>query len=176
MKRKLLVVVDYQKDFVDGALGFEGASAIEDVIAEKIAAARRNGHDVVFTLDTHGEDYLQTAEGKWLPVAHCLDGTPGHALYGRIAGMVRPEGKVFTKNTLGCDRLYEYCKAAAPYDEIELVGVVTQMCVLVNAALVRTAQPEARVIVEPGATASFDPARHTATFDTLQDIGVNPRK
>ena len=73
---KALVVVDYQKDFVDGALGFPGAEKLEPVILDKIADCRRNGGQVIFTLDTHGEDYLSTAEGKKLPVIHCVKDAP----------------------------------------------------------------------------------------------------
>ena len=77
---KALVVVDYQVDFVDGALGFPGAEKLEQIILDKIANCRSTGGQVIFTLDTHGEDYLATQEGKRLPVPHCIRGTWGHAL------------------------------------------------------------------------------------------------
>ena len=88
---KALVVVDYQVDFVDGALGFPGAEKLEQIILDKIANCRSTGGQVIFTLDTHGEDYLSTAEGRKLPVPHCIKGTPGHALYGRVAEAVKPD-------------------------------------------------------------------------------------
>ena len=82
---KLLVVVDYQNDFVNGSLGFPGAEALEEPICRKIEEYKARGDDVAFTFDTHGEDYLETQEGKNLPVTHCVRGMPGWELYGRVA-------------------------------------------------------------------------------------------
>ncbi|WP_455766663.1 cysteine hydrolase family protein [Anaerotruncus colihominis] len=84
--KELLVVVDYQNDFVSGSLGFEKAASLEDTICHKIEAYRSRGADVVFTFDTHDADYLDTQEGKCLPVVHCVRGTPGWQLCGRVAG------------------------------------------------------------------------------------------
>ena len=86
--KRLLMVVDYQNDFVDGALGFPGAEKLEKPIADKIAAYREAGDEVAFTFDTHRRDYLDTQEGKNLPVAHCVEGTPGHDLYGQVADAI----------------------------------------------------------------------------------------
>ena len=95
--KRLLIVVDYQKDFVDGALGFPGAEALDGPIAEKIAAYRAAGDDVAFTLDTHGPGYAGTQEGKKLPVPHCIKGEPGWRLYGRTAGLLQSGDPVFEK-------------------------------------------------------------------------------
>lgn len=81
--RKLLIVVDYQKDFVNGTLGFENAIRLEERIAEKITAYRKNGDEVAFTFDTHEKEYLETQEGKKLPVAHCIKDTDGWQIYGK---------------------------------------------------------------------------------------------
>ena len=81
--KKLLIVVDYQKDFVDGALGFPAAKEIEDALCEKISSYQAEGQDIICTLDTHGEDYLRTQEGKNLPIPHCIKGSEGHQLYGK---------------------------------------------------------------------------------------------
>ena len=97
--KRLLIVVDYQRDFVDGALGFPGAEALDGPIAERIAAYRAAGDDVAFTLDTHGPDYAATEEGRWLPAAHCLRESPGWALYGQTGQARRPEDPVFEKET-----------------------------------------------------------------------------
>ena len=83
--KKLLIVVDYQKDFVDGSLGFAGAEALDASIAQRIADYHAAGNDVVFTLDTHGTNYAQTQEGRKLPVPHCLFGEAGWELYGSTA-------------------------------------------------------------------------------------------
>ena len=87
--KKLLLVVDYQTDFVAGALGFPGAERLDGPIAAKISAYRSAGDTVAFTLDTHGENYLQTLEGRNLPVPHCLRGTPGWMLYGETGNARR---------------------------------------------------------------------------------------
>ena len=110
--KRLLIVVDYQRDFVEGALGFPGAEALDGPIADRIAAYRAAGDDVAFTLDTHGPDYPATEEGQWLPAAHCLRGSPGWSLYGRTGEARRPEDPVFEKETfpslaLGEDRQVE---------------------------------------------------------------------
>lgn len=92
--KEALVVVDYQVDFVDGTLGFSGAQALEDGICAEIETTRSAGNDVIFTFDTHSEsadEYLNTPEGKALPIPHCLRGSDGHALYGKVADCIRPE-------------------------------------------------------------------------------------
>ena len=99
--KRLLMVVDYQNDFVDGALGFPGAEKLEKPIADKIAAYREAGDEVAFTFDTHRRDYLDTQEGKNLPVAHCVEGTPGHDLYGQVADCLRDSDTVFCKPAFG---------------------------------------------------------------------------
>lgn len=83
--KRCLIVVDYQKDFVDGSLGFEKAVTLDHGIAEKIRLYHSRGDDVMFTLDTHNDDYPTTQEGKNLPVPHCIAGTPGHRLFGETA-------------------------------------------------------------------------------------------
>ena len=87
--KKLLVVVDYQNDFVSGSLGFPKAAQLEEAIIKKIEDYRAAGDDVVFTLDTHGPDYLSTQEGKNLPVEHCIKGTDGWQLYGKVAALAK---------------------------------------------------------------------------------------
>ena len=107
--KRLLVVVDYQNDFVDGALGFPGAEKLEKPIADKIAAYREAGDEVAFTFDTHRRNYLDTQEGKNLPVAHCVEGTPGHDLYGQVAN-----GSLPTASAARCDWRQRSKNAAEP--------------------------------------------------------------
>ena len=95
--KRLLIVVDYQNDFVDGSLGFPGAELLEEPIAAKIEEYRSAADVIAFTFDTHRCDYLETQEGRNLPVEHCIEGAPGHALYGRIAELIRPTDEVFEK-------------------------------------------------------------------------------
>ncbi|MEI3535450.1 MAG: isochorismatase family protein [Bacilli bacterium] len=84
MKKRLLIVVDYQNDFVDGALGFEKAKELEPYLVNLIEEYKKNNDDIIYTMDTHQENYLQTEEGKYIPVVHCIRGTKGHELYGKI--------------------------------------------------------------------------------------------
>ncbi len=169
---KALVVVDYQKDFVDGALGFPGAEALEPLILSKIADCRKNGGQVIFTLDTHGEDYLSTAEGRKLPVIHCVKGTPGHALYGRTAAAVQPEDVVIEKPAFGSLRLADYLRRLNP-EEVELCGLVTDICVVSNAVLAKAALPESRIIVDSAACASADRAAHERALDVMRGVQID---
>ena len=108
--RKCLITVDYQVDFVNGSLGFDGAEKLENVIAEKIEKYRAEGADIIFTLDTHHCDYLTTFEGRILPIEHCIEYTKGHELYGKIKSMVQPNDKVFKKCTYGSEALFDYLR------------------------------------------------------------------
>ena len=135
--KKLLIVVDYQNDFVSGSLGFEAAKRIEDAVCEKIRAYQAAGDDVVYTLDTHGPSYADTQEGRKLPVAHCLRGTPGWELYGKAADLLRG-CPAFEKPVFGSADLFDWLRGRK-YGSIELCGVVSNICVLSNAVLARTA-------------------------------------
>ncbi|MDU5922401.1 MAG: isochorismatase family protein, partial [Finegoldia magna] len=96
---KLLIVVDFQNDFVDGALGFDGADKLEDRICERIKKAREDNEQIIFTFDTHEENYLNTQEGKFLPVEHCIKGSNGHKLYGKVAELVEKDDILIEKPT-----------------------------------------------------------------------------
>lgn len=164
--KKCLIVVDYQNDFVTGALGFPEAVAIEQSVAEKIRQYRDNDDEVLFTLDTHGADYLQTQEGKNLPVPHCIKGTDGHKLVLPSDG-----GLLFEKDTFGSDKLYEYLKMHR-FESIELVGVVSNICVISNAVLAKTAQPKTPIIVDAKCTASNDQWLHKAALDVMASLQI----
>ncbi len=127
--KRCLIVVDYQKDFVDGSLGFEKAVTLDHGIAEKIRLYHSRGDDVMFTLDTHNDDYPTTQEGKNLPVPHCIAGTPGHRLFGETAACRQKQDMVFFKPSFGSMEMLCYLRTH-PYQEIELVGVVTNICVI----------------------------------------------
>ena len=120
---RLLVVVDYQNDFVDGALGFKGAEKISSNIASLIKEFRNNKDEVVFTYDTHDADYMNTVEGKNLPVPHCLKGSDGWALYPEINALLE-NAKVFEKPGFGSKELGHYIESKN-FDEIYLCGLVT---------------------------------------------------
>lgn len=177
--KRLLVVVDFQKDFVDGALGFAGAEALEGPIADKIAAYRDRGDEVVFTLDTHERGYLETQEGRLLPIEHCMRGTDGHALYGTVADAVRASDEVFDKPAFGSAGLFDWLRTAQraadelgarPFESIELVGLVSNICVISNAVLAKTACPEVPIIVDAACTASFDGALNEKALDVMEGL------
>lgn len=164
---RALIVVDYQNDFVNGSLGFPGAEKLDGLICEKIRAARASGADVIFTLDTHGEDYLEHMEGKCLPIAHCIEDSDGWRLYGDVAGQMRTSDVVFIKNTFGSLALAEHLNGQQ-YSQIELCGLVTDICVLSNAVLARAACPDAEITVDARAVASADAPAHTRALQALE--------
>lgn len=169
---KTLVVVDYQVDFVSGALGFAGAELLEPTIIEKINKYHAENCDVYFTLDTHGEDYLDTSEGRKLPVPHCIKGTEGHRLYGSVAECVREGDTVIEKPSFGSLELADRLRKAG-YDEVEFCGLVTDICVVSNVILAKAALPESRIIVDSSACASFDIEKHKAALEVMKSVQVD---
>ncbi|MDE7362994.1 MAG: cysteine hydrolase [Oscillospiraceae bacterium] len=169
---KALVVVDYQNDFVNGSLGFEGAELLEPIIVGKIEEYRKKGGRIIFTFDTHGEDYLETAEGRKLPVKHCIDGTEGHDLYGKVAECLWEDDIVITKGTFGSLELANLLKNMK-FEEVELCGLVTDICVVSNAVIAKAALPESRIVVDSKACASFDRSAHEAALKVLKSVQVD---
>ncbi|HWP80795.1 MAG TPA: isochorismatase family cysteine hydrolase [Candidatus Acidoferrum sp.] len=164
--KSALVVVDYQKDFVDGALGFAGAELLDEKIAARIDS---EPGVVIFTYDTHGGDYMGTAEGKKLPVPHCLKDTPGWAFYGRT-GQKKP-GRAFEKPTFGSLELANYLRAQK-FDRVELCGLVSHICVVSNAVLAKAALPQAEIVVDARLTDGYDKVLHEAALDILQNLHI----
>ncbi len=169
--KNLLIVVDYQNDFVTGSLGFPKAADLEPHIANKIKEYKGRGDDVVFTLDTHTEDYAQTQEGRNLPVPHCLRGSEGWQLYGAVAALCDETTPLFEKGSFGSLALANHLAGQA-YDRIELVGLVSNICVISNAVLAKAALPEARIVVDAACTASFDDRLNEETLDVLQGLQI----
>lgn len=169
--KKCLVVVDYQNDFVSGSLGFEKAKELDSEIAKLIKKYHNNSDDVVFTLDTHYDDYMNTIEGKSLPVPHCIKGTIGHNLYGKVSHSVKESDLLFEKNTFGSDKLFEYLKNNR-YSSIELVGVVTNICVISNAVIAKTAQPETEIIVNKNLVASNDDKLNDEALSVMSSFQI----
>lgn len=169
---KALIVVDYQIDFVNGALGFEGAELLEPIIFEKIEKTRKDGGKVIFTLDTHSENYLETAEGRKLPVVHCVDGSEGHKLFGKLADCVQSGDIVIKKPSFGSLELADVLRENK-FDEVELCGLVTDICVVSNAVIAKAALPESRVIVDSSACASFDKSAHEAALKVMKSVQID---
>ena len=169
---RLLVVVDMQNDFVDGALGFEGADGIISGIADKINEYKASGDEVVYTLDTHHENYSDTQEGKNLPVPHCIEGTEGYDLVPALKDILS-DCKAFKKPVFGSMELGNYIgKNASRYDSIELCGLVSNICVISNAVIAKAAAPEAQIIVNRALTDSFDKKLNDETFDIMKGIQI----
>lgn len=168
---RLLIVVDYQKDFVDGALGFPGAEKLARPIAQRIQEYRTRGDDVIFTFDTHGPDYLDTQEGRRLPIPHCVRDTVGWKLYGPVAEAARDGDERFCKPTFPSLKLGQYLEQRE-YDQVELCGLVSNICVLSNAVIAKAALPEAEIIIDADLTASSDPVLHEKALDVLEGIQV----
>lgn len=163
----LLIVVDMQNDFIDGALGTAEAQAIVEPVAEKI-----KGHQgpVIFTRDTHKPNYLETQEGKKLPVVHCVKGTKGWKL-APVINQLADGREIFDKNTFGSVELTHYVSSlyqAGEIDSVELVGLCTDICVLSNAVLLKAAEPELRVSVDAKCCAGVTPESHTNALKAMK--------
>lgn len=170
---RYLFVIDYQNDFVDGALGFPGAEKLDEKIAAKVRRYGK-GH-VFFTRDTHFENYLETREGRNLPVVHCIQGTKGWEVYGETAkALAEVEAPGIDKLVFGMDVSDPAIAAVLPAeaDEIELVGLVSNICVVSNACVLQAKYPEARIIVDSKLTASMDPVMHEKVMDVLEGFQV----
>ena len=170
---RYLFVIDYQNDFVDGALGFPGAEKLDAAIAAKVRDYGK-GH-VLFTRDTHFENYLQTREGKNLPVPHCIKGSFGWQVYGETAkALEEVEAPGIDKLVFGMDITDPATAAVLPKtaDEIELVGLVSNICVVSNAVVLQSKYPEATITVDAGCTESFDKALHEKVLDVLEGFQV----
>lgn len=165
--RKLLIVVDMQKDFVDGALGTAEAQAIVEPVVELMG--QYHPEDMIATRDTHPANYLETQEGKKLPVVHCVKGTPGWQLDSRIQAALGG-AEVIDKPTFGSWQLADRVAALAEQEELEitLCGLCTDICVVSNALLLKARLPETVVRVAAGCCAGVTPASHTAALQTMQ--------
>lgn len=178
---KLLVVVDYQKDFVDGALGFPGAEKLDAGIAAKIHAYSQCGDYIVQTMDSHQADYLTTREGKHLPVKHCITQTDGWETYGETANAIAeveksPRFRRVSKATFGVhpQNMMELLAWIGDNEitEIEFVGLVSNICVISNLCVFQGAFPLAQVVVSPRLIASHDPKAHEAVLEVMRGLQV----
>lgn len=166
MPNKILIVVDMQNDFITGALGSKDAEMIVPCVFAKVKSNMLDGHAVLFTRDTHQENYMDIQEGKKLPIPHCIEGTPGWE--------VIPELKDFAtmcldKPTFGSIDLPHL---VASYDEIELCGVCTDICVVSNALVLKANHPEKKIVVDGRCCAGVSPERHKAALATMKSCQI----
>lgn len=178
---KILVVVDMQNDFIDGALGTPEAQAIVDKVIAKIDEYKENNWHIFTTQDTHGENYLDTPEGKALPVKHCVYNTEGWKLNSKIETTTDYYWKCepIYKNTFGTDKLIKAIKKNVMkyefVDEIELVGLCTGICVLANAVMLKAAfYDKCKITVDASCCACVTTESHKVALEAmkLQQINV----
>ncbi|MBO4878004.1 MAG: cysteine hydrolase [Ruminococcus sp.] len=162
---KILAVIDMQNDFIDGALGTAEAQAIVPAVARKIEEFRANGDDVVFTRDTHEEDYLDTMEGKKLPVVHCVRGTKGW----EISPELDTSGcTIINKPTFGSYELAEFVAGDPRVDEVVVIGLCTDICVISNALLIKARVPEIKITVDSACCAGVTPQSHQNALEAMK--------
>lgn len=166
--KKFLIVVDMQKDFVDGSLGSADAQAIVPAVIGEI----ENFDGGIFaTFDTHFEDYMSSAEGKKLPVPHCIKGTPGWELDKDVRKALDKKGfTAVEKLTFGSTALPSLVKEAAGDEDfsIEIIGLCTDICVVSNALLLKASFPEIDISVKADCCAGVSPATHEAALSTMR--------
>lgn len=166
--RKILVVVDMQNDFIDGALGTKEAVAIVPKVVEKIK--QYDPWNVYLTRDTHYENYLDTQEGRNLPVQHCIEGTPGWEICGAVAEVTKNAAFICNKPTFGSAALASRLMIERAQEglEIEMVGLCTDICVISNALLLKAAMPEAPITVDASCCAGVTPESHKNALEAMK--------
>lgn len=166
--KKLLLVIDMQNDFIDGALGTKEAAAIVPTVLEKV---RSFDGDVIFTRDTHLGNYMETQEGRKLPVPHCLRGSKGWELHPELALLQESlHAPVLDKLTFGCRELPAFLEEHYPEGlcSVELIGLCTDICVISNAMLLKAFFPELPVSVDAMACAGVTPASHENALEAMK--------
>ena len=163
--KKTPIVVDMQNDFIDGSLGTQEAQAIVGKVKDKIKSYQENYGEIIFTRDTHTKDYLNTNEGKHLPVEHCIAGTEGW----RIAdGLEIADAVYIDKPSFGYMDWKHY-----NLEEVEIVGLCSDICVVSNALIIKATYPEINVTVDASCCAGVTPETHKAALETMKMCQVN---
>lgn len=169
-KKKVLIVIDVQNDFVTGSLGTPEAQAVVPNIVKKVEEYRSRDDAIIFTTDTHYDDYLETSEGKKLPVPHCIVGTSGYDIIPELNVELSPMEKIYPKSTFGYrwDAGYwMYC-----YD-VEIIGICTDICVVTNALVLKTDCPDIEITVDASCCAGTTPERHKAALEVMKSCQIN---
>lgn len=171
--RKILVVIDMQNDFIDGALGTpEAAAIVENVKAKILSYPKEN---VFATRDTHHQYYMDTQEGRNLPVPHCIRGTDGWQIRPEIAELIFPD-HIVDKPTFGSTQLARLMEVLERREEdgieIELVGLCTDICVVSNALLLKASMPETPISCDASCCAGVTPAKHEAALETMRSCQI----
>jgi len=169
--RRILIVIDMQNDFIDAALGTREAVAIVEAVKDKIRSYP--AADVIATMDTHGKNYMQTQEGKYLPVPHCIRETEGWQIRPDIADLLT-EAKIYEKPTFGSTALAADLRDLSEKEEIEieLIGLCTDICVVSNALLLKAVMPEVKISVDASCCAGVTPEKHLAALETMRSCQI----
>ena len=173
-EKRYLIAVDLQNDFIDGSLGTPEAQQIVQKAAEKIIARRDAGDTVIATMDTHESDYMNTREGRFLPVPHCIRGTKGWELNPDIQKALG-DSVIVEKPTFGSVDLVKMIEHSIEPDEkltFELIGLCTDICVVSNALLLKAAFPEADFIVDSACCAGVTKEKHLAALETMRSCQI----
>ena len=158
--KKTLIVVDMQNDFINMALGTKEAEKIVPFVLAKIEEYKNNGDEIIYTRDTHEENYLETNEGQHLPVPHCIKGTKGWEI---ADGLYVDGSRVINKPNFGWK---DWSKET--FEEVELIGLCTDICVVSNALIIKAAFPEIKVSVDSVCCAGVTPESHEAALTTMR--------
>ena len=164
--KKALLVIDMQNDFITGALGTAEAVKIVPAVDAEICSRIAEGYDVAFTRDTHSEDYLDTQEGRFLPVVHCVRGTKGWQICDEISVLTKG-WKIFDKPSFGSLELAGHV-AQNNYQEVELIGLCTDICVISNAMCIKAAAPETLIQVKATCCAGVTPQSHNNALEAMK--------
>lgn len=162
---KALIVIDMQNDFIDGSLGTPQAQAIVKNVKAKIEEYHKNNSPVVFTRDTHDKNYLETQEGKKLPIVHCIKDTYGWQLHEQLATEAE---LVFDKPTFGSIELAKYLCLLKGLREVEIVGLCTDICVISNALLIKAYLPELEITVDSSCCSGVTPESHENALKSME--------
>lgn len=165
MAKNVLAVIDMQNDFIDGTLGTKEAEAIVERVAEQI---RDFDGQVVYTRDTHFEDYLNTQEGEKLPVAHCIKGTKGWQIQADLMALQDEDTRIFDKLTFGSVELAQYLKEIEDLESVTLIGLCTDICVISNAMVIKAFMPEVTVKVKADCCAGVTPQSHDNALEAMK--------
>ncbi|SHJ81356.1 Nicotinamidase-related amidase [Hathewaya proteolytica DSM 3090] len=172
--KKLLIVVDFQKDFVNGSLGFKGAEKLYPRILDRVNEYKANGDYVVFTMDTHGEEYLSTVEGKYLPIEHCIKGTEGHKIYGDDLKAIAENDNTIKicKEKFGTLELMKLREQFQDVGEVELCGIDTNICVLSNAIIAQTVFSDCDICIRRELCGSGNKELEEKTFEVMKNLQI----
>lgn len=170
--KKALVIIDMQNDFIYGVLGNDECRAIVPEAVKRVQRAVDDNTDIIFTQDTHQENYLSTQEGRKLPVLHCIRHTDGWKIIPELAEAAEQRGIIFTKETFGSRAMAEYIREH-DYEEVELIGVCTDICVISNAMTIKSFAPELEISVNESCCAGVTPQSHQTAVEAMKACQIN---